>query len=690
MGAPCGVGCGDALSVLPRVTPLARVAAATADDSHSVTMRTLMVMSHKSETTEMRLLSQNRLTRKWARSQGERRPCHLRPPQTRVTHTPRGPSVSSRLPRTRIRRLAAASASAHPRPDRRRRRRPGPPPPRRREHHRRATSSAAPAPGKGHDPDAPVATWSPSLDEPAATYEGSVTGLPAHPSRRGQEARPRQRRGREVPRPPRRTHHDAALSAVGATKIYDYSRRDQRRHRRPHRGPGTSPRRPRRRRRRWRRTPCAPSTPPRPRPSSGSAPPAGCGASSAATRNAGTRHHRRRHRLRHLAGERRPSPAPRQARRQQGQPDQGAQSACAITWAGDRARPARTSPPRTATTSSSARATTSTASARTTSPRRSTSPRVTAAATARTPPRPRPATRSRTSSSTAPTTAPPPAWRRARWSRRTRSAGRPSPAPAPAASTPTPSRRSTTPSPTASTSSTTRSAAPARPARSTAVELAYLRAARAGVFVANSAGNSGPGRLHPGPPEPVADHGRGQHLPQRQPGRRSSATVPRFVGASLTATLPTQTPLVALDRRWRSPTADPTEAALCFPGTLDPAKAAGKVVQCDRGVIARIDKSFEVKRAGGVGMILTNTSPNSLNGDLHAVPSVHLQTHGPPGRARLHRLRRCRRDRGDRAARRQRGRRRPCRRSPRSPRAGRRPPPAATCSSPTSAPPAST
>jgi hypothetical protein len=67
-----------------------------------------------------------------------------------------------------------------------------------------------------------------------------------------------------------------------------------------------------------------------------------------------------------------------------------------------------------------------------------------------------------------------------------------------------------------------------------------------------------------------------------------------------------------------------TNAALCAAGTLDPAKVSGKVVQCDRGVVDRIEKSFEVKRAGGVGMVMTNTSENSLNGDYHPVPSVHL------------------------------------------------------------------
>ena len=57
---------------------------------------------------------------------------------------------------------------------------------------------------------------------------------------------------------------------------------------------------------------------------------------------------------------------------------------------------------------------------------------------------------------------------------------------------------------------------------------------------------------------------------------------------------------------------------------LDPAKVAGKIVVCDRGVTGRINKSLAVQEAGGVGMILVNTSPNSLNADFHSVPTVHL------------------------------------------------------------------
>ena len=37
---------------------------------------------------------------------------------------------------------------------------------------------------------------------------------------------------------------------------------------------------------------------------------------------------------------------------------------------------------------------------------------------------------------------------------------------------------------------------------------------------------------------------------------------------------------------------------------LDPAKVAGKIVVCDRGVTGRVNKSLAVAQAGGLGMIL--------------------------------------------------------------------------------------
>ena len=67
-----------------------------------------------------------------------------------------------------------------------------------------------------------------------------------------------------------------------------------------------------------------------------------------------------------------------------------------------------------------------------------------------------------------------------------------------------------------------------------------------------------------------------------------------------------------------------TSPALCGPGSLEPAKIAGKVVVCDRGVVDRVAKSAEVKRGGGVGMILVNLTNSSLDTDKHSVPTVHV------------------------------------------------------------------
>ena len=55
------------------------------------------------------------------------------------------------------------------------------------------------------------------------------------------------------------------------------------------------------------------------------------------------------------------------------------------------------------------------------------------------------------------------------------------------------------------------------------------------------------------------------------------------------------------------PGADPTQVALCYgvdrwrQSVLDPAKVAGKIVLCDRGVTARVNKSLAVKKPAALG-----------------------------------------------------------------------------------------
>jgi hypothetical protein len=160
-----------------------------------------------------------------------------------------------------------------------------------------------------------------------------------------------------------------------------------------------------------------------------------------------------------------------------------------------------------------------------------------------------------------------------------------------------------------------------------AVEIAFLFAADAGVFVATSAGNSGPGSSTVAHPSPwvttvaAAAHNRDGR------GAVTLGNGASYNGASAAAAL-SSTALIAATAAGKAG-ADPAHVALCYGQSdgdvaLDPAKVAGKIVVCDRGVTGRTNKSKAVMEAGGVGMILANTSSNSLNADLHFVPTVHV------------------------------------------------------------------
>ncbi|MFB8084979.1 S8 family serine peptidase [Streptomyces sp. NPDC055992] len=154
-------------------------------------------------------------------------------------------------------------------------------------------------------------------------------------------------------------------------------------------------------------------------------------------------------------------------------------------------------------------------------------------------------------------------------------------------------------------------------------QVALRNAAAAGVFVATAAGNSGPGAFSLDNTAPwtttvaagtIKSHTGTVTLGNGTRHTGISTTVHRQVGPA---------PLVLGSAVRVSDTVD-IYADYCMPDSLDPARATGKIVVCERGVNGRTDKSAEVERAGGIGLVLVNSDDESTDGDLHSVPAVHL------------------------------------------------------------------
>lgn len=163
-------------------------------------------------------------------------------------------------------------------------------------------------------------------------------------------------------------------------------------------------------------------------------------------------------------------------------------------------------------------------------------------------------------------------------------------------------------------------------------ELAFFGAADAGVFVSASAGNNG-------------DSVGASSVAHNAPWEMTVAASTHDRGAKKTVTLGNG---ASYDGLGYGPAVGPasivnstasgvdggsvTAATLCFStatngGTpaLDPAKVSGKIVMCTRGTNARVDKSLAVKEAGGIGMVLIDSSPaQSPSADFHSVPSIHV------------------------------------------------------------------
>lgn len=153
------------------------------------------------------------------------------------------------------------------------------------------------------------------------------------------------------------------------------------------------------------------------------------------------------------------------------------------------------------------------------------------------------------------------------------------------------------------------------------VALSFLNAASAGVFVSASAGNSGPTASTVNHASPWLASVAASTFPSDLLGTVKVSDGSMYRGASIMKTeVANAAVVIAAD----AAAAGAADANLCVAGSLDAAKVSGKVVVCDRGVVARTEKSQEVLDKGGVGMVLLNLTNSSEDADNHVVPTVHV------------------------------------------------------------------
>jgi uncharacterized repeat protein (TIGR01451 family) len=160
----------------------------------------------------------------------------------------------------------------------------------------------------------------------------------------------------------------------------------------------------------------------------------------------------------------------------------------------------------------------------------------------------------------------------------------------------------------------------------------YLNAREAGIFVATSAGNDGPGPATVGSPSDapwittVAASTHDRALQSHLIDMTGGATAPPadLIGKSFSSGHGPAPIVYAGD--YPNPNAPGTDPAQCLEPYPPNTWTNDEIVVCDRGTIARVDKGANVLAGGAGGLVLANLEPDggSLNGDPHFLPAVHL------------------------------------------------------------------
>jgi Subtilase family/Fibronectin type-III domain/PA domain len=151
------------------------------------------------------------------------------------------------------------------------------------------------------------------------------------------------------------------------------------------------------------------------------------------------------------------------------------------------------------------------------------------------------------------------------------------------------------------------------------VELAFLDAYAAGVFVSTSAGNEGPGAgtvNHLSPwVSSVAASTQTREFATTLTVNASNGDTFTTDGASITTGAGPAPIVLSSDPPYSNPLCTAAAPAGLF---------TGKIVACQRGGNARVEKGFNVLQGGAVGFVLYNPTLADVETDNHWLPAVHL------------------------------------------------------------------
>lgn len=159
-------------------------------------------------------------------------------------------------------------------------------------------------------------------------------------------------------------------------------------------------------------------------------------------------------------------------------------------------------------------------------------------------------------------------------------------------------------------------------------DLAFLAAHAAGITVARSVGNNGPGASTLGGAHPPWTTNSGAFTHDREIQQKhledmtGGITPPADIeGGAVTAGYGPAPIVYAAD--YANGDSNPEQCLNPFP----PGTWTNEIVVCDRGTIARTDKCINVRDGGAAGCVLTNIDGGAggIANDAHVIPAIHIE-----------------------------------------------------------------